>query len=83
MIGSRMEIDIMALKGLLRCTLNFKAKQRWIIIFKISLLPAGPEIKITPAKGAYALSYKNWHKIYIKLNDIQKSKFNFVIVYNF
>ena len=31
-----------------------------------SLLLAGPEIKITPAKGAYALSHKNWHKIYIK-----------------
>ena len=39
-------------------------------------MPAGPEIKLTPAKGAYALLHKNWHKIYIKssliLNDIQK-----------
>ena len=25
-----------------------------------------PEIKITPAKGSYALSHINWHKIYIK-----------------
>ena len=25
-----------------------------------SLLPAGSEIKITPAKGAYALSHKKW-----------------------
>ena len=23
-------------------------------------------IKVTPAKGAYALSHKKWHKIYIK-----------------
>ena len=36
MIGSRMEIDIMALKGLLTCTSNFKAKQWWIIISNIS-----------------------------------------------
>ena len=36
MIGSRMEIDIMALKGLLTCTSNFKAKQWRIIISNIS-----------------------------------------------
>ena len=34
--------------------------------YQRSLLPAGPEIEITPAKGAYALSHKNKHKIYIK-----------------
>ena len=47
-------------------------------VLHASLQPAGPEIKITPAKGAYALSHKNWHKIYIKskgsFSTISKNK---------